>query len=174
MLFKSESFKDTFLALILVVIGVIFRVVPHPDNFSPVTAIALFSGVTLPASIALSVPLLVMMISDLFIGTHGLIWLTWSSFFVVTCLGLLIQRNARFRSVLLGTLGASIFFFLISNLGVFLFENMYPRTWNGFVQCYVMALPFFKNTLLGDLIYGFAFFSLFYLAKLSFRRFNRI
>ena len=167
MTLRSENRSDQWLALLLIVCGVFFRVLPHPDNFTPVTAIALFSGVVLPTSLALTVPLLIMMASDLAIGLHPLIWLVWGSFLAVVLIGVWARSGAGAGRVIAGAFGGSVMFFVLTNLGVFLFENMYPKNWDGFVQCYVMALPFFRNTLAGDLLYTFSLFSLFLAAKWS-------
>lgn len=161
MLFKSESSFEQKIALIFVVAGVALRLLPHPENFTPVTAIAFFSGVTLTPGLALTVPLIVMVASDLFMAPHSLFWLTWSSFLVVTLLGVWIRRDARASKIFCGTLAGSVFFFISTNLGVFLFENMYPRTWAGLVECFTRALPFFRNAILGDFVYAFIFFSAF-------------
>ena len=83
----SENPRERLLALILVTAGILSRVLPHPDNFSPVVAIALFSGAVLPRAMALTVPLVIMIVSDLVIGPHGLYWLTWGSFAAVAYFG---------------------------------------------------------------------------------------
>ena len=165
MLFRSENKLETAIALFLVLIGVSLRLLPHPDNFAPVSAIALFSGVALSAPLALTVPLVVMVISDLIMGPHALFPLTWGCFALVTLLGLYIRKDASAVKILAGTLGGSVIFFLVTNLGVFIFQNMYPKTSAGLAQCFVMALPFFRNTALGDLFFSFVFFSSFALAK---------
>ena len=162
---RSQNTMDQILALGLIALGVLFRVAPHPDNFTPVMAIALFSGVTLPPALALTVPLLVMMASDLVIGVHSLLWLVWGAFLVVVLLGVWVRNNAGPLKVLGAALFGSVFFFIITNLGVFLFQNMYSRDWQGLVQCFTMALPFFRNSLAGDLFYTLTFFALFLAAQ---------
>ena len=162
---RSENATDQILALALIVLGTLFRVAPHPDNFTPVTAIALFSGVVLPPALALTVPLLIMMASDLIIGFHSLIWLVWASFLAVVLIGIWASNNAGPAKILGASLSGSMFFFLVSNLGVFLFENMYPKNWQGLAECFTMALPFFRNALAGDLFYTFTFFALFLAAQ---------
>ena len=159
--FRAESNSDRILALLLVLCGIFFRIVPHPDNFTPTMSIALFAGMMLPPSLAFTVPLLVMMASDLVIGLHPLYWLVWASFLLVAMIGLWVRKNPVMGRTLIGILGGSVLFFILSNLGVFLFENMYPRNWAGFVECFTMALPFFRNSLAGDLFYTVCLFSLF-------------
>ena len=162
---RSENTTDQILALGLVMLGILFRVVPHPDNFTPTLAIALFSGVVLPPALALTVPFLVMMASDLIIGLHSLIWLVWGTFLAMVLVGIWVRNNAGPAKLLGAALSGSVFFFFVTNLGVFLFQNMYSKDWQGFVQCFTMALPFFRNTLSGDLFYTFTFFALFLAAQ---------
>lgn len=163
------------MALLIVLAGIFLRVMPHPDNFAPVTAIALFSGVVLSPAIALTVPLAVMIASDLIIGPHSLYWLTWGCFFLVTLMGMGIRSRAttsphggaRPWLILFGTVGGSVLFFVATNLGVFFFQRMYPMNGAGLVECYVMALPFFRNSLIGDLFFSAVFFGAFAMAKRS-------
>ena len=120
-------------------------------------------------SFAIGLPLLVMMITDIFLGWHPLFFLTWGSFFAVSLLGFYLRKNPKASGIFLGTLGGSVLFFIVTNLGVFLFQGMYPKDFSGLVECFVMAIPFFRNSLLGDLFYSAVFFGAFAL----FRSFSR-
>lgn len=162
---RSENSREQIAGILLIIVGVALRLLPHAENFTPVTAIALFSGVVLSPAIALTVPLIVMIISDLIIGPHDLFLLTWGSFFLITLLGVSIRRNPKWNRIFFGALGGSVFYFIATNLGVFLFENMYPKTWAGLVECFVMAIPFFRNSLISDLFFTALFFTLFVLYK---------
>jgi hypothetical protein len=153
------------LALALVTLGVLFRVLPHPDNFTPTMAIALFSGAVLAPSLAFSIPLLLMMASDLAIGLHPLFWLVWGSFLAVTLLGTWLKQRLGAGRMALATLSGSLFFFVTTNLGVFFFTAMYPKTWEGLLQCFAMAVPFFRNSLAGDVLYTFSFFAVYLAAQ---------
>ena len=170
MTLSSENKFENFLGIGLVLAGVLMRVLPHPDNFTPVTAIALFSGVVLAPQIALFLPLIIMAASDLLIGPHALYPLTWGCFFLVSLLGVSIRANAKVNRIFLGTLGGSLLFFIVTNLGVFLFQNMYEKNWRGILECYTMALPFFRNTLLGDLFFSALLFGVFAAVKNYSRR----
>ena len=167
---RSETNCENFLGLALVIAGVLMRLAPHPANFTPLAAIALFSGVVLAPRIALFLPPIIMIASDLIIGPHALYPLTWGSFFLVSLLGLAIRDNAKVRWLFLGTLGGSLLFFVITNLGVFFFQNMYEKSWQGLAQCYLMALPFFRNSLLGDLFYSVLLFGAFAVVKNYFKQ----
>ena len=165
MILRSENRWEEVLGIFLVMAGIALRVLPHPDNFTPVTAIALFSGVVLAPQVALALPLIVMIASDLMIGPHALYPLTWGSFFLVSLLGVAIRKDTRISRIFLGTLGGSLLFYLVTNFGVFLFQNLYEKSLSGLVQCYVMALPFFRNSLLGDFFFSGLLFGLFALVK---------
>ena len=165
MKFSSENRQQEFLGITLMLIGVVLRLLPHPENFTPVTAIALFSGVVLSPAIALTVPLLVMIATDMIIGPHPLFLLTWGSFFAVSLIGVAIKKNARVGRIFLGSLSGSLLFFIVTNLGVFLFQNMYPKNFSGFFQCYWMAIPFFRNSLAGDLFFNAVLFGVFAAVK---------
>lgn len=164
-MFRSQTRTENLIALALIGLGVFFRVIPHPDNFTPTAAIALFSGVVLPAALAFTVPLLIMMASDLFIGLHPLFWLVWVSFALVGLIGSRIREKEGVLPVGLAVLGSSLLFFIVSNFGVFLFEGMYPKSLAGLAECFTMALPFLRNSLLGDLFYSAVLFSLFAAAR---------
>ena len=171
MTLRPENSFEQKVAILFVVLGVALRLLPHPGNFTPVTAIALFSGVALAPALAVVVPLIVMIASDLLIGPHPLYWLTWGSFLVVTLLGLWIRNDARPMKIFGGTLAGSVFFFISTNLGVFFFQNMYPKNTAGLVECFVRALPFFRNALAGDLFYALVFFSAFAGVKVFSKKF---
>lgn len=168
-MFRSKTTSENMIALVLIGLGVLCRVLPHPDNFTPTVAIALFSGAVLPAALAFTVPLLVMMASDLFIGLHPLFWLVWIGFAVISWIGVLIRERDGLVPVGLAAIGSSILFFIVSNLGVFFFENMYSKTYAGLAECFAMALPFFRNSLIGDLFYSVVLFSLFAAARRAVR-----
>ena len=135
------------------VISVIFfavlsRFLPHPPNFTPIAAIALLSSKGFDNRwIVFLIPLVSLFISDLFLGLHATLPFIYVSFILITLLGCYV-RKVNIGTVLL----SSTIFFLVSNFGVWLLH--YPSTIGGILQCYSLALPFFLNTILGDLVYG--------------------
>jgi hypothetical protein len=161
----ADTKRERLFALALIVLGVAARLLPHAQNFTPVTALALFAGVTLPPALALTVPLAVMVSSDIVIGPHDLAVFTWGSFVLVGVLGAFLRAKARPWTLLAGTLAGSVLFFAVTNFGVFLYGGLYPRTVQGFVDCYVLALPFFRNSVLGDLFFSAALFGTFAAVK---------
>ena len=162
---------EIVLAVFFVLAGAILRFLPHPDNFTPVTALALFSGAFLSRRLSVAVPLLIMMITDFFIGFHSVIWFTWGSFVLTVFLGRRVSDDAgEWRRVAPASLSGSLLFFVVTNFGHFVMTNSYPHTWQGFWMCYTFAVPFFRNTLLGDLFYTTILFGLFVGVRQGLRR----
>lgn len=143
------------ISAILVAIGVISRLMPHPWNFAPIAAIGLFSGTYLGIFYSLILPPLSIFFSDIFLGFYEwkLMLAVYGSFALISLIGILIKKYKSFKTILTASLSASILFFLITNFAVWLFTLWYPKTFSGLIQCFILALPFFRNTLLGDLFY---------------------
>lgn len=151
-----------WIIILLTVLGFTSRLLPHPANFAPIGALALFGGLYLPKRWAIILPLLAMFISDFFIGfyTWQIMIAVYGSFAVAGLIGLWVKKNnlassagRKISNIIGGTLLGSILFFLITNFAVWSFGTMYSHTFTGLIQCYTMAVPFFKNSLLGDMFY---------------------
>ena len=141
----------------IVLLAVIARLIPHAPNFSPIGGLALFSGSNFKNKLSFLIPLSAMVISDLFLGFHKTIPYVYASFVIIYIIGRSIKVN-KWQNLLLATLVSSVLFFTITNFGVWLNFNTYPKTVNGLIQCYIMGIPFFRNTITSDLIYSFSFF----------------
>lgn len=142
-------------SIILVALGVACRLLPHAWNFAPIAAIALFSGVYLGRRYAVLLPITAMLIGDLFIGFYELpLMLTvYGSYILIGLAGTLIKKHKSLETVIAGSLGASILFFLVTNWAVWQFSPWYAKSLAGLLQSYTLALPFFRNTLFSDLFY---------------------
>lgn len=151
--------KNNILATGLILIGVISRLLPHEPNFTALGAIAIFSGVYLPRKYSLGVLLITMFISDIFLGFHPTIGWVYGSFILISLL------SSRFKNVFLLPLMSSVLFFVMTNFGVFISGNMYTHNIKGLIECYILAIPFFRGTLLGDIFYTTAMFGGFNLVK---------
>ena len=139
--------KNVFLVS-LIFFAILSRFLPHPPNFTPIAAIALLSSKGFTNRwVVFLIPIVSLFISDLFIGLHATIPFVYISFILIALLGMYVKK-INIVSVLL----SSTIFFLVSNFGVWLLY--YPISTEGLVQCYTLALPFFLNTVLGDLVYG--------------------
>lgn len=142
------------------------RLVPHPMNFTPIGAMALFSGAYFGRRVtAFLVPLAAMLLSDLVIGFHSGMPVVYGCFAVNVLVGMWLQRRRSVVTVPLASLACSLLFFLVTNFAVWQRGSLYPVTWDGLVACYVAALPFFDRTVLGDLFYSTVMFGGFALAE---------
>ena len=137
----------------LVLVGVISRLIPHPWNATPVMAIALFAGTYLSKRWAIVVPLAIVALSDILIGWHDTIPFTWGAFVLTGMIAWRIRPRPSAARILISSLAGSMLFFVITNFGVWFTQALYPKTLEGLWQCYVAAVPFFRNTVLGDLLY---------------------
>ncbi len=155
-LIDKNKIVNSFILIILVVIA---RLLPHPPNMSPLTAIMLFSGVYLNKKYALSLPLIGLFISDIFLGFYWQMPFVYGSFLITGLLGLWIRRYKTKANIVGITLLSSLQFFIITNFGVWLTTSFYPHTLSGLFNCYILALPFFRNTIMGYLLYIGLFFS---------------
>ncbi|MGD9984717.1 MAG: DUF6580 family putative transport protein [Porticoccaceae bacterium] len=151
----------TRILAIAIVIAAFTRLLPHPPNFSPVMALALFSGAALRDwRLALLVPLAAMLMADLWLGFHATMVFVYLGMALTVWAGRWL--GARRRPLLLlaaGMAGASLFF-LVSNAGVWLTQDIYPATGAGLAACYLAALPFFHQTVLATLVYGALLFGM--------------
>jgi len=154
-----KSFTGNYLALIgIVILAVIARLIPHPPNFTPIGGLALFSGAHFNRKTAIVVPLAAMFISDLILGFHSTMFYVYGSFLIIAFIGFWLKNNKKIRSIIFASLFSSLIFFLVTNFGVWLSFAMYEKSAAGLLNCYSMAMPFFRNTVLGDLFYTFSFF----------------
>jgi hypothetical protein len=99
-----------------------------------------------------------MFISDLFLGFHSTIPFVYISFLIAGLIGFRLSQNKKTLTIIIAALSSSMLFYLITNFGVWLVSGMYPHTIAGLINCFVLALPFYRNTILGDLIYVGVFF----------------
>lgn len=140
--------------VLLIGLAALSRLIPHPPNFTPVIAMALFGGAVIAdRKLALLVPLLALLVSDLLIGLHDTMLFVYGGVALITMLGFVLHKRRSFGRVFGYALAASVLFFTITNLGVWLKGGLYPLTVEGLVACYVAAIPFFHNTLVATLLY---------------------
>lgn len=163
--------KKIFYPLLVVAIAAFTRLLPHPPNFSPIAAMALFGGAYLSKKYALIIPIIALFISDIFLGFHSTIPFVYGSFLITGLIGLWLKNHRDFKSIAVGTLLSSVLFFLITNFGVWLVGSLYQKNITGLIQSYIMAIPFFRYTIIGDLFYTGIFFGS-YQAILS-KKFNK-
>jgi hypothetical protein len=167
----SSRTKVLIAAIFMAAVG---RIIPHPPNFAPMTALALFAGAYVSRRwLAFLVPLVAMLVGDCCLelatrwahaygaanwlaGTHGFyssMWTTYLAFVLVVAIGCWLGRRAGVLRIGIATFASSLTFFIVTNFAVWATESLYPHTLSGLVNCYFVALPFFGNTVGSDAIF---------------------
>src|SRR5215467_6191825 len=165
---KHALLYRTLLALTMILVAAALRVAPHPWNFTPVGAMALFSGAILKdRRLAFAFPLLALFAGDVFVGFYklSLMLIVYASVLLSVLIGRFLQGHRTVLRIGTATLLGSIQFFLITNFAVWWLLNSYPRTASGLAACYIAGLPLFWNTLSGDALYATLFFGAFAFAE---------
>lgn len=161
-----------------IVVAALTRMLPHPPNFAPIAAMALFGGAYLNnKKLAYLLPLIGMLFSDFalqlmywtgfraFPGFHsGMLWV-YAAFIAIVAIGHLLNGKVNFGKVAGAGFAGSLLFFAVTNFGVWATGTMYGPGIDGLVACYTAAIPFFHYTLLGDAFYIIALFGGFELLK---------
>ncbi|QDS95688.1 hypothetical protein FF011L_44880 [Roseimaritima multifibrata] len=161
---------------VLIVLAVVSRLLPHPPNFACIGALGLFAGCYLRGRYAPIFPLMALLISDIIghvfkidgMGFYSPVAMVgvYAGFAVAAMLGRLLRDRQTPLRIGMAALASSVVFFLCSNLGVWA-SGMYPPSWEGLVACYTAAVPFFRYTVMGDLIYSGALFGAFALVRMK-------
>ncbi len=154
--------SNNFLKVLgLIGIAVVSRFLPHPPNVSPIAAISLFGGAyILNRHLALALPILILFLSDLVLGFYPGMILNYLGMAMVVFVGQRLGSQMSLARVGGYSVLGSTLFFIISNLGVWLSQALYPLNFSGLISCYVNAIPFYGYSLLGDLGYGLVLFGL--------------
>ncbi len=152
------------MAFFFILAGAVLRLLPHLPNFAPIAAMALFGGTYLNKKYALFVPIFVMLVSDYFIGFYNpwIMFSVYSSFILIGLVGLWLKKHKTAPNVIGASIIGSILFYIVTNFAVWVVpHSMYAHNLQGLLQSYIMGLPFFRNTLAGDLFYVGAMFGLY-------------
>jgi len=156
-----------FALLSAILVAAVLRLVPHPPNFTPIGAMALFSGAYLGRrGLAFAAPLGAMALSDAVLGFYSGFWITYVAVALIVVVGWLALSRVSVLRVGGAAIVSSVLFFLVSNFGTWSSSGMYPHTFAGLSACYVAAIPFFQNTIAGDLFYATLLFGGFRIAEL--------
>jgi hypothetical protein len=150
----------------MVLLVAMTRLIPHPPNVTPVAAMALFGGAFLVRrKLAYLLPLAAMLLSDVVLGVtlYGKAVLfsqpvVYGCLLATVALGKLIRDRRSPLNVGVVTLASSVLFFAVTNFSVWASGHMYPNTWAGLESCYIAAIPFFRNSLAGDMAFAAVLF----------------
>jgi len=163
---RENLLYRTLLALAIIALAAALRIAPHPWNFAPVGAMALFSGALIrDRRLAFTFPILVLFVGDIFIGFHKLMPVVYASFLVSVAIGFWLRDRRTVGRISAATLLGALQFFVVTNFAVWAFGLSYPRNSAGLLACYIAGIPFFWNTLAGDAVYAALFFGSFALAE---------
>lgn len=153
----KSKFLSQQLITVASIIGVlaIFRLLPHWPNVSPVAAMALFGGAYfVDKRVAFIVPFLALFLSDLFLGMHNTMIFVYVGFAITVAIGFALKNRVTMTNTLFAAVAASVVFFLLTNFGSWLMSGLYVKSASGLMQAYAAGIPFFQNSLLGNLVYA--------------------
>jgi Family of unknown function (DUF6580) len=161
---KLFSQQATFVMLLIIAAG-ISRLIKIAPNVQAVGAMALFAGAYFQnKKLAYAIPLITLFATDLILGFHRVMIPVYVSFVITVFIGTLVAKRKSFLTVAAGSLTSSILFFLITNLP-FWFGDRYAWNFAGAMESYTLALPFFRNAVIGDLAFNAILFGGFELAR---------
>jgi hypothetical protein len=136
-------------------IAAVMRLVPHPPNVSPIGAMALFGGAYFGRrALAFVAPLAAMLLSDAILGFHSGMPYVYGSVALIVLIGWAVARRKTALTIAAAAVASSVLFFAVTNFGTWATGELYPQTLAGLGACFVAAIPFFQNTLAGDLIFS--------------------
>ncbi|MCX7985226.1 MAG: hypothetical protein N3A63_10030 [Bacteroidetes bacterium] len=159
----------------IIAIAAVSRLFPHVPNVTPIAAMALAGGVYLEKKFAFVLPVAALFLSDIVLGFHPTMPFVYGSFLMTVLIGMWLRTHKKILTLVVGSVMSSIVFFIVTNFGVWFTGGgwNYPKTLEGLLECYSLALPFFRNSLVGDLTYTAIIFGLFEVAELILQRFEQ-
>ena len=150
--------KHNLLVAFFILLGVFTRIIPHPPNMTAIGAIALFSGTFfLDKRLAFILPTIILLLSDLLLGFQPILSV-YVSFLIIVSLGFILSKKHTAISIINMSLLASVIFYVVTNFSVFISSPLYSKTFVGLIECYTLAIPFFLNTLIGNIVYSLILF----------------
>lgn len=173
----NTQYKSSIISIfILVTLAAFTRLLPHPANFTPIAAMSLLGGAYIyNKKMAILIPILAMFVSDVilqalflmgyreFAGFHALMPVVYFCMAITSLLGFWVQKNITIKRTFLAVIASSTLFFIVTNFAVWYLNSgtFYPKTLNGLLLCYQMAMPFFRNSILGDMFFAAILFSIY-------------
>ena len=158
----SNTLKKEIFPISLIIILAFARLIPHPPNFTPIIAVAIISGYFFKNfNLSVMILLTAMLISDLFIGFYENVIFVYLSLILITFIFHKISSKINFKNLFIYGFSGSVIFFVVSNFGVWALGSpgiqdiAYEKSLSGLIQCYILAIPFFGNTVLSTLIFSY-------------------
>ncbi len=161
---QTQNLKVQLVTLSAIIFSLaLFRLLPHWPNVSPVAAMALFGGAYFADKrMAFIVPFVALFVSDLIIGLHNSMLFVYAGFALTVLIGFLLQKRVNVTNTAFAVVASSLLFFLLTNLGAWMMSGIYVKSTEGLMQAYVAGIPFFQNSLLGNLAYTAVIFGGYY------------
>ena len=154
--------KKEIFPISLILILAFARLIPHPPNFTPIIAVAIMSSYFFKnINLSLLILLIAMLISDLFIGFYENMIFVYVSLLLITFVFHKISNKINFKNLFICGFAASLIFFVVSNFGVWalgspgVYDIAYEKSLSGLIECYILAIPFFNNTLISTIIFAY-------------------
>ena len=165
-----EKLTPKFWIITLMIFAAAFvRLIPHPPNFAPIAAMALFGGAYFSKKwAAFLIPISAMFLTDLILGFHETMWAVYLSFALIVVIGMVMLKEIKIGNLFFASVISSVSFFIITNFGIWISTGYYAKTGAGLAACYTAAIPFFRQTLLSDLFYVAILFGAYHLVKIKF------
>lgn len=179
---KHNNYIRFKILSLMILLAAFCRLLPHPSNFAPIGAMTIFGIVYYSQKIyAFLVPAISMVLSDIAINNtiyahyfDGFTFIypgsyfTYIAFIIIGISGYFILKKINYSRIVFACLLSSIIFFLVSNFGIWAYETIYPKNIDGLLACYISAIPFLKNTIMGDLMYSGIMFGVFEYVKFKY------
>lgn len=157
---SSQHLKTQVISVSVIIFALaLFRLIPHWPNVSPVAAMALFGGAYFADKrLALIVPFVALLLSDLILGLHNTMIFVYAGFALTVSVGVLLKSRVTITNTVFAVIASSVIFFLLTNFGVWMTSALYAKSAEGLMQAYAAGIPFFQNSLLGNLVYSAVIF----------------
>jgi len=179
----NSTFTKRFwiLTIIVMVVAALRVILIEIPNAAPIAAIALFGGAYFTnKKMAFIIPALALLFSDIILeitfqagmqpypGFYGMMAVVYASFLLIVLIGFYLRKRIKPGPIVISALAASVLFFLITNFAVWVMGGTYPMTFTGLIICYEAGIPFFKNTLISNLLFTAVLFGGFEFVKSRF------
>jgi hypothetical protein len=162
----NSNALQALIAGVLILFAAMLRIGPHPWNFTPVGAMAIFAGAMFGKRwVAFLLPLAALLAGDLFVGFYKLMFIVYASFALSVAIGRWLATSRTVARTSGAVLLGAVQFFVVSNFAMWAVGGFYPRTASGLTACYLAGFPLFWNTLAGDAVYATVLFGGYALAE---------
>ena len=149
----------------MIIVAAVASLIPHSPNFTPLAAIALFAGAQLQRRTAFALAIGALLVRDLVLGMHVLMPAVYACYAFNVFLGSYLKEEQSPARIVGASIIGSVIFFIVTNFGSWAAFDTFPKTADGLLACYVAGIPYFRNTVVSDLIYSLAMFGLFACAQ---------